>query len=164
MPLPALIAAAQEIEIKGVFRRFARVRARARLKNSRHTESTRGGEGRSPQAQPAYDHLQLCSLSAPFLNGAVVEPPTGERSTGAECDKLSDKSESAPNMSPSSPVRNGSMQKEGASKQQIEQARPGQALAGDPSATKHQKQRYDRKRRHAAGDDQGTIKQPRGAK
>jgi hypothetical protein len=29
MPLPALIAAAQEIEIKGVFRRFSRVRARA---------------------------------------------------------------------------------------------------------------------------------------
>ena len=28
MPLPALIAAAQEIEIKGVFRRLARVRAR----------------------------------------------------------------------------------------------------------------------------------------
>jgi gamma-glutamylcyclotransferase len=24
-------------------------------------------EGRSPQAQPAYNHLQLCSLSAPFL-------------------------------------------------------------------------------------------------
>ena len=39
----------------------------------------------------AYNHLQLCSLSAPFLNGAVVEPPTGERSTGAECDKLSDR-------------------------------------------------------------------------
>jgi hypothetical protein len=30
MPLPALIAAAQEIEIKWIFRRFSRVRARAR--------------------------------------------------------------------------------------------------------------------------------------
>ena len=36
MPLPALIAAAQEIEIKRVFRRLERVRARSRrLKKSR---------------------------------------------------------------------------------------------------------------------------------
>ena len=44
-------------------------------------------EGTSGEGPP----LLGAALSAPFLNGAVVEPPTGERSTGAECDKLSDR-------------------------------------------------------------------------
>jgi hypothetical protein len=35
-------------------------------------------------------NIAACSLFAPFLTGAVVEPPTSERGTSAECDKFAD--------------------------------------------------------------------------
>ena len=48
MLLPALIAATQEIEIKGVFRLLSRARARARLKNPDEVVSRQ----RRPAATP----------------------------------------------------------------------------------------------------------------
>ena len=42
--------------------------------------------------QPASDHLSACSLLRGVHSPAMwFEPPTGERSAGAECDKLADR-------------------------------------------------------------------------